>query len=261
MYAPVPLVRVDSSILSSYGKTGTGGPRSELRGLSTDSWGVCVEEAAIGLLKLNNACLEAGADPRFTELHRELGVQALARAKYERWVAAGKPKPGTAGFNAKTMKAAYVAMPGRSGHNAGRSTDVDTGKMVFPGVPANLQLDKLWEIAIPLGWRPVIKEAKEGASESWHLDYPGELAGVMARDGYEQWAVCGALLVGHSDFDDFDAVVQACLCRAGFSIGKIDGDPGPKTNGALESVVVGGVARMKARDESLFADLLALPAK
>lgn len=261
MYAPVPLIPVDSSILSSYGKSGTGGPRAELNPLAEYSWGKCVAEAAIALKKLNDACLAAGGDYRVTELHRDIGVQALARAKYDRWVAAGRPKPGTSGFNSKTMKAAYVATPGRSGHNAGRSQDNDTGKLVFPGVAADKQLDKLWEIAIPLGWRPVIKEAKEGASESWHLDYPGELAGVMARDGYQQWAVCGALLVGHSDFDDFDAVVQACLCRAGFSIGKIDGDPGPKTNGALESVITGGVARMKARDESLFADLLALPAK
>ena len=259
MYAPVPLVPVDSSILSSYGKSGTGGPRNELRGLSTYAWGCCVAEVGVALKKLNDACLIAGADFRVTELHRDVGTQALARAKYERWVAAGKPTG--AAFNAKTMKAAYVAMPGRSGHNAGRSIDIDTGKLVFPGVASNLQLDKLWEIAIPLGWKPVIKEAKEGASESWHLDYPGELSGVMARDGYEQWAVCGALLVGHSDFDDFDAVVQACLCRAGFSIGKIDGDPGKMTNAALEAAVPGGVKRMTARDESLFAELLAVPAK
>ena len=259
MYAPVSLVPVDASILSSYGKTGTGGPRAELNKLSGYSWGKCVEEVALATKKLHDACTAAGADFRVTEMHRDVGVQALARAKYDRWVAAGKPTGAT--FNSKTMKNAYVAMPGRSGHNAGRSIDVDIGKLVFPGVAANLQLDKLWEIAKPLGWRPVIKEAKEGSSESWHLDYPGELAGVMKRDGYEQWAVCGALLVGHSDFDDFDAVVQACLCRAGYDIGKIDGDPGPKTNAALELAVAGGVAAMKARDEDLFAALLALPAK
>ncbi len=261
MIAPVPLVPVDPSILSSYGKTGTGGPRSELNPLAGYSWGKCVEEVAVALKKLNDACLAAGADFRVTELHRDIGVQALARAKYDRWVAAGKPKPGTSGFNSKTMKAAYVAPPGRSGHNAGRSQDNDTGKLVFPGVAPDKQLDKLWEIAIPIGWKPVIKEAKEGASESWHLDYPGELAGVMKRDGYEQWAVCGALLVGHSDFDDFDAVVQACLCRAGYDIGKIDGDPGPRTNEALEHAVAGGLAALKARDEDLLSALLALPAR
>ena len=261
MYAPVPLVPVDASILSSYGKTGTGGPRAELNTLSGYSWGKCVEEVAFALKKLNDACLAAGGDFRVTELHRDVGVQALARAKFERWKAAGEPKPGTAAFNNKTMKAAYVALPGRSGHNAGRSIDVDTGKLVFPGVAANLQLDKLWEIAKPLGWKPVIKEAKEGSKESWHLDYPGELWGVMNRLGYEQWAICGALLVGHGDMDDFDAVAQACLCRAGYDIGKIDGDPGPKTNAALDHAVAGGLEALKARDEGLFDALLALPAK
>lgn len=83
----------------------------------------------------------------------------------------------------------------------------------------------------------------------------------MARDGYEQWASCGALLVGHSDFDDFDAVVQACLCRAGWNIGKIDGDPGPKTKAALEEAVAGGVKALEVRDEDLLDTLLALPAK
>ena len=190
MYAPVPLVTVDASILSSYGKTGTGGPRAELTPLyKLGKAGVCVEEVTLATKKLNDACLAAGADFRITEMHRDVGVQALARAKYERWDAAGRPKPGTAAFNTKTMKAAYVALPGRSGHNAGRSIDVDTGKLVFPSVASNLQLDKLWEIAKALGWRPVIKEAKEGSSESWHLDYPGELSGVMTRLGYEQWAI------------------------------------------------------------------------
>lgn len=259
MYAPVPLVTVDASIMSSYGKTGTGGPRAELNKLSGYSWGKCVAEVALATKKLHDACTAAGADFRVTEMHRDVGVQALARAKYDRWVAAGKPTG--AAYNSKTMKNAFVAPPGRSGHNAGRSIDFDTGKIAFPGVASNLQLDEMWEIAKPLGWKPVIKEAKEGSSESWHLDYPGELWGVMNRLGYEQWAICGALLVGHGDMDDFDAVVQACLCRAGYEIGKIDGAPGKLTNAALESAVPGGVARMTARDESLFAVLLALPAK
>lgn len=260
MYAPVPLVAVDPSILSSYGKTGTGGPRAELIPLfKLGKAGVCVEEVGFAVKKLNDACIAAGADFRVTEMHRDVGVQALARAKYDRWVAAGKPTG--ADFSSKTMKAAFVAPPGRSGHNAGRSIDVDTSKLVFPGVAANLQLDKLWETAKPIGWKPVIKEAKEGSSESWHLDYPGELSGVMTRLGYEQWAICGALLVGHGDMDDFDAVVQACLCRAGYDIGKIDGDPGKRTNAALESAVAGGLEALKARDKNLFAALLALPPK
>lgn len=260
MTAPVALVPVDSSILSSYGKTGTGGPRSELRALvNLGKAGICVEEVAVALKKLNDAILLRGGDPRITELHRDLAVQAAARKKYDNWVAHGKPSG--AAFDAKTMKAAFVATPGRSGHNAGRSIDVDLASLKFAGVPANQQLDVLWEIAKPLGWVPIIKEAKEGASESWHFDFHGELQGVFDRLGYEQWALCGAILVGHGDLQGFDATVQALLCRAGFDIGKIDGVAGAKTKAALSDAVNGGLVAFANRDEDLFAALLALPAK
>ena len=199
-----------------------------------------------------------GGDFRITELHRDLAVQTAARKKYDTWVVAGKPKG--AAFDSKTMKAAFVAQPGRSGHNAGRSLDVDLASLKFPGVPANRQLDTLWEIAKPLGWVPIIKEAKEGASESWHFDMVGELAGVKARLGYEMWALCGAILVGHGDLSSYDATVQALLCRAGYNIGSIDGAAGAKTKAALEDAVSGGVVALQARDPQLFEDLLALPA-
>lgn len=259
--APVPLVPVDSSILSSYGKSGVGGPRAELTSLSKlGKAGICVAEVAVALKKLNDACIAAGADFRITELHRDLATQAAARAKYDKWVAANKPTG--AAFDAKTMKSAFVAAPGRSGHNAGRSIDVDLASLHFP-VAANLQLDKLWEIATPLGWSHIISEAKEGASESWHFDYHGELQGVLNRLGYEQWALCGAILVGHGSLSNYDAIIQALLCRAGFSIGNIDGAAGAKTIAALTSAIPGinAVSTISAEDTSIFSKLLALPAK
>lgn len=263
----VKLVSVDVSIASSYDKSGkTGGPRANCTPLAKlGKAGVAHPEMAPALLALSNAVAAAGGDFRVTECHRDVNVQKAARAKYDAWVKAGKPKPGTPGWNAATMKNAFVAAPGRSGHNAGRSIDVHLDVLKFPGLPADKQLDKLWELAIPLGWKPIIKSADERASEAWHFDYPGELSGVMARLGYEQWALCGALLVGHGDLQDFPAVTQALLCRAGYNIGSIDGAIGPKSIAALADALkvseADAKAKVAAKDESIWAALLSLPAK
>lgn len=266
MKPPVTLVPVDGSIASSYDKAGkTGSPRASLTPLARlGKAGVAHPDMAQALLNLSNAVAAAGGDLRITECHRDVAVQKAARAKYDAWVAAGKPKPGTPAFNEKTMKAAFVAAPGRSGHNAGRSIDVHLGALKF-AVPADQQLDRLWEIAIPLGWSPIIKTADEGASEAWHLDFVGDLKGVKDRLGYEQWALCGAILVGHGDLSSYEAIVQALLSRAGHNLGNIDGVAGPKTVNALAAAlgIPADAAKNKisAKDESVFAALLALPAK
>ena len=267
MSAPIPLAAVDSSIASSYSKAGkTGGPRQELVSLSKlGKAGFAVAEMAAALKMLSDAVLEAGGDFRVTECHRDVGVQKAARAKYDNWVKAGKPHPTSPSFDSKTMKAAFVAAPGRSGHNAGRSIDVHLGALKFLGVPADKQLDKLWEIAPPLGWEPIIKNADEGASEAWHFDYWGELKGVKDRLGYEQAARVGAILVGHGDLSSYEAVVQALLSRGGFALGPVDGIVGPRTIACVASALgctdVEAKAKLAAKDVSIYATLLALPAK
>ena len=262
------LVPVDAKIASSYDRAGkTGGLRSGLVPLTNlGKAGIAVPEVARALLAFHEAVFAAGGDFRVTELHRDVAVQQGARAKYDAWVRAGKPSPSSSGFNSKTMKAAFVALPGRSFHNAGRAIDIHIGALKFPGVAANKQLDKLWEIAKSCGWSPIIKAPDEGASEAWHFDYYGEISGVLKRLGYEQTALCGAILVGHSgDCQTFEHTTQALLQRAGFDIGKIDGDIGPKTRAALvqalgssESAVL---ATVTAKDSSIHTRLLALPAK
>lgn len=265
--AVVKLVPVDASIASSYDKSGkTGGPRANCIPLAKlGKAGIAHPEMAPALKALSDAVTQAGGDFRITECHRDLAVQTAARQKYDNWVKAGKPKPGSAGWNASTMKSAFVASPGRSGHNAGRSIDVHIDALKFPGVARDKQLDKLWEIAKPLGWSPIIKAPDEGASESWHFDFHGELAGVMARLGYEQWALCGALMVGHGDLQGFPAVAQALLCRAGFDIGKIDGAIGPKSIAAIAAALkiseTDAKAKVAAEDDAVLTALLALPAK
>ena len=259
----IPLIPVHESILCSYDVAGkTGGPRTNLRPLSKlGKAGIATPYMAGQLKRLNDAVLAAGGDFRVTECHRDIEVQKAARAKYDRWVAAGKPASGTAGFDAKTMKAAFVATPGRSGNNAGISIDVHVGMLKFPNVAANRQLDRLWEIAIPLGWTPVIKAPDESASESWHFDCWGDLAPAKSRVGYEQAALCGAILVGHGDLRGYEAEIQALLVRAGYDIGAIDGVAGTKTRAALSDALgrTGVDALIAAKDERVISTLLALP--
>ena len=267
MKPPIALIPVDGSIASSYNKSGgTGGPRANLTPLAKlGKAGICIPEVAQALLNLSNAVAAAGGDLRITELHRDVAVQKAARQKYENWVAAGKPKPGTSGFNAATMKAAVVAKPGRSMHNAGRAIDVHLSELKFPGVAADKQLDRLWDIAKPLGWSPIIKSADEGASEAWHFDFYADVKGVLDRLGYEQAALCGAILVGHGDLSSYEATVQALLSRAGHNLGAIDGVAGPKTINALAASlgITADAAKNKisVKDESIFTALLTLPAK
>jgi hypothetical protein len=232
---PLALVRVDERVLSSYDAAGqTGGPRSGLRPLARlGKAGVATPDTAEALLALSNAVGAAGGDLRVTECHRDVVVQRLARARYDRWVAAGRPAPSSPGFDRHAMKAAFVARPGRSMHNAGRAIDVHVSMLRFPGARPDEILDRLWAIAEPLGWSPVIRRPDENASEAWHFDYWGPLASVRDRLGYEQAALCGAVLVGHGDLTGYAALVQALLVLSGSSIGQIDGDAGPRTLAAL----------------------------
>lgn len=264
----VPLLPVDSAILSSYGSDGkTGGPRSGLTPLARlGKAGIAPAHVGTALLVLHRAVLAAGGDFRVTELHRDVAVQTAARTKYDTWVAAGKPKPGSALYNPKTMKAAFVAAPGKSNHNGGRAIDVHTSLLNFPGVAKDKQLDRFWEIAKPLGWSPIIKAPNESESESWHFDYWADLQSVYDRLGYDQAAMAGALLVGHAgQWQTYARVLQALLQRAGYAIGEIDGQPGPRTISALakalQSAEVYARTKIEQKDESIFQLLYALPPK
>lgn len=264
--APFPLVSVDLRVLSSYSSRGeTGGPRSGLLPLGSRSSGVATPDTAEALLALSEAVLAAGGDLRVTDCHRSVEVQRSARDRYERWVAAGKPAPGSPRYDSRTMKSAFVAEPGKSNHNAGRAVDLHLSMLRFPGARSDEILDRLWSIARPLGWEPVIRSPDERASEAWHFDYWGPLAGVRSRLGYEQGALCGAILVGHGALSSYEAVVQSLLVRAGHSIGEIDGVAGPRTRVALGAALgasVDEVVRLLAREEpSILSTLASLPAR
>lgn len=260
------LVPAPSVVLSSYDEQGrTGGLRTSLVALAARPGGVVAADVARGLVAFHEAVLAQQGDFRVTDCHRSADVQGRARVKYERWVAAGKPKPGTPAFDAARMKAAYVAKPGKSGHNGGRSVDVDTGSLRFP-TRRDLQIDVLWECAEEAGWTPVIKAPTEGAAESWHFDYWGELRGVYDRLGYEQAMLAASLLVGHAaEWQSDQRVVQALLHRAGYDVGEIDGVIGPRTvrglGRALGREAAAVEADVKLTPWDLFGALRDLPAQ
>lgn len=257
MIAPrTPLVPVDAAILSSYGPGGAtdaGIPRSQLRRLcALGDAGRMTPDAAAGLLALHHAVLDAGGDLRITDCLRSVAQQTEARAKYDRWVAAGKP----ASFDARIMKNAFVALPGRSFHNSGRSIDVHIAALRFPGLSADRQLDRLWDLARPLGWHPIIARPDERASESWHFDFLGEWAPVKARIGYEQTAICAAADVGNGEPDSGWRRIQGGLHRAGYDCGEADGLKGRKTEGALHG---SGYAGLYSDIERITRHVDALP--
>ena len=242
-YARTALVSVDSQILSSFVRGGGhDGPRSELiavheRGLL----GMATPDTAKALYCLHLGVLQAGGDLRITDLNRSSAIQLTARRKYENWLDADEPRPGTPGWNADTMKNAFVALPGRSFHNGGRAIDIYVDVLSFPSTPADQQLDVFWSVAQPLGWRPIIGKPTEGAKESWHFDFMGEWLPVYKRRGYAEAAMCAALDIGA-----WDAIarpewrfVQAQLHRAGYACGEVDGWPGAtndsKTRRALRA--------------------------
>ena len=234
----VRFVSVDERILSSYQKAGgTGGDRATLKPLHTLSGGKLTPDAAEALAALSLAVEADRGDLRITDALRSAAAQAKARERYERWLNDGKPRGDD--YDSSIHKNAFVARPGRSFHNAGRAIDIHVGALNFGGLPKDSWLDRFWEIATPLGWRPVIREPDEGAREAWHFDFMGPWLRVCDRLGYEQAAMGATLDVlpleesTHLFPRAQERLLQAQLHRAGYDVGDIDGYLGIKTEKGL----------------------------
>lgn len=243
------LVPVDQKIQSYYGKRGP---------LATLPMGRLAPDAAAALALLDAQIRAAGGQLLITDCFRSLAEQAAARAKYERWLAAGKPSARSAAFDSKTMKASFVARPGKSGHNGGRAVDIAHMLVAPHGIPKNQKLDWLWEHAKACGWTPVIRTADEGASEAWHFDFLGPWAHVREHLGYEAAALCAFLDIGAGDGlfpRAYNRWVQAQLWRAGVDVGDIDGYVGKRTKRGAALVGV----NLDAEPAAVEAALMALP--
>ena len=112
----------------------------------------------------------------------------------------------------------------------------------FQGFYILENLDKLWDIAQAIGWTPIIKEARENASESWHFDlFDEDWAATRNRlkvekvsDPYGMTAMCACLDLGFDYYGKGEArALQAQLHRIGQNPGPVDGDIGQRTELAL----------------------------
>lgn len=179
-----------------------------------------------GLRKLDELVKLNKGNLKITDLYRSWEVQSTNRKNY----ISGKKK-------------AYVAKPGGSFHNAGRAVDISLEHLQFEGVDRDDWLEVLWDIAIPLGFKPIIKIPDMDASEGWHLDWPGiDWIDAYKKLKYSEVAKCCVLDVGAWDpSENKDKVerrfIQSQLIRIGYyEIGKVDGLIGPKTSKILRSL-------------------------
>ncbi len=165
------------------------------------------------------------------DLFRSWDTQATARKAYE-----------------TGRKRAYVAKPGGSFHTSGRAVDISVKELNFEGISKDDWLQFFWDLAIPLGFRPIIKIPDLRAMEAWHFDFLGK-AWSTAYDKltYPEIAKCAILDVGEwNPVEKEDKIqkmfVQSQLIRLGHhGIGKVDGIFGIKTNNALALVGLGGL--------------------
>ena len=246
-------VPVDAQILSYY--KGADGHQIPLRQLIG---GRLTPDTAEALLELDRAVSRDGGTLFVTDAYRDVAVQGAARRKYENWLAAGKPSPGTSKWVAATMKAAFVARPGRSFHSGARAVDLAHMVAAPASVPRSLKLDWLWERALPLGFQPILKAPDEGATEAWHFDFRGPWAHVYDALGYEQAAMCATLDIGEGEglfAQPWERWVQAQLWRAGMDLGDIDGHWGNRTQKAAAHLDL----LLDAPRQALEAALMALP--
>lgn len=179
------------------------------------------------LKKLDKAIVAEGGKFFVTDLRRSWAKQAEARKKYEQGI-----------------KKAFVAKPGGSFHNAARAIDISIQELDFPGIPKEDWLEKLWDLAIPLGFQPIIKIPDMRASEAWHFDYPGvDWLDAYEKLSYPQIAKCCILDIGDwdepntSDDKKLKMFIQAQIIRLGlYEIGKVDGIIGAKTTAVMKKM-------------------------
>lgn len=247
----VPLATAAPTIRSSYmrgGKTRTPDgriPRREdLLPMSSLKF-KATRATARDLARLDVLMLARGGDLRLTEVNRLVAVQAAERAKYEAWVAAGKPDPGTPAFVVGRMRTTYVARPGASNHGWGGAFDLDVAALTLDGLKpgSNAALAAFWRLieAEGLGFTPIIAEPLASMSESWHFDHWGpfaEIKALAARAGHGNpyglaSEVANVLAGVHPGAESGWRYVQARLLAGGFWCGAPDGDPGRMTRGAL----------------------------
>lgn len=194
-----------------------------------------VPEFKEALLKLNTEITKLNGNLYITDLTRTWELQEKARQEF----LSGKKK-------------AYVAAPGASFHQAGRAVDIDIFNLKFKNLNETKWLQKLWDIAKPLGFYPIIKSADIHASEAWHFDFPGsdwkkayEYINVSDKDSVTYQNVCKACIIDIGEWNleqdqsrILELNIQSQLYRLGrYEIGELDGYLGSKSIKAITDLL------------------------
>ena len=249
------LVQLSEGLLTAYMANGStrnaGTVPDEGRLVHVSARWLASPATAAALVALDADVVRAGgARIRLVDVYRDPVAQLDARRKYDAWVAAGKPPPGTAGFSARLMKTAYVAQPGESNHGWGAAIDIDQDALQFPGAARGTTkaMATFWPIAARHGFTPIIGHPSVDQSECWHFDHFGGLTPVykLAADngesrGNKLIAGVGATLMGTYRWPDgrsMERFVQARLLAGGYWCGWLDGQLGKLTAAALAEAKV-----------------------
>jgi len=178
------------------------------------------------LKKLRSQVEQLGGNLYIIDLTRTWEQQAMARERYEN----------------DRHNHPFTAKPGQSFHNAGRAVDIEVDKLNFSSVSKDEQLSTFWEIAKPLGFRPIISIPDIEMSESWHFDYiDSDWEQAYSNYNYSEVAKACTILCGNWKKESDDKIktmfVQSYLIKlCHFYIGKIDGILGTKTKSALLNI-------------------------
>lgn len=254
------LVELDSRLVSAYladGRTRIGGAvPPDGQTINVRGWRASKGTAA-ALVELDRrVTATGGAHLRLVEVYRSPQTSAEARAKYERWVDAGRPTTAREGLDLATMKTAFVRKPGESLHNAGMAVDIDQDALEFPGTGrgTDAALAAFWTLAEACGFTPIIAAPNVEQSESWHFDYFGVAAPILTlayEAGHQQGNLIASMacttLQGYQWFTaPMERYAQAALLLCGYWCGPVDGELGKLSQAAAKAAGATSTAAKKA---------------
>jgi hypothetical protein len=237
VFKRVDLVPV-KGLLSSYPRKSR--PKEKLPIEALGEAAMVTPDLNSALIELDKAVKQQNGTLYITELFRSWDTQAKAREDYE-----------------TKKKKAFVAPPGGSFHQAGRAVDFSVKELNFQNLSEDKWLQKFWDLAKPLGFRPIIRIPDLNMSECWHFDFPGkdwlklyDLADDFEHDAitYASVAKCCILDIGKWDPNAGSTsmknmFIQSQLLRLGqHDIGDVDGILGFKTSRAINSLGFAGMS-------------------
>lgn len=226
------LIQIEG-LKSSYNDPNNPTQKLDISKLKSMCWSA--QDTFVALQKLFLAVENAGGTLFISDLFRSWAVQEAA---YQAWV--------------RRERRAYAAPPGESFHMSGRAVDFDVYNLNFREDKSQW-LRTLWDLAIPLGWHPIIAEPRLETSECWHFEFPGEWSAAYAKLPNAMVAKCSILDSGNwNDSHDpnltLNMFIQAQLIRLGYLNVIPDGYIGPVTSGVLKSLGLDGMTTSAQAD-------------